>query len=100
MPYIPRSLTWEVPERIGADGGVVKQLDEKRVIEIIGELDARRIEAVSVCLLWSPVNGSHEERVGELLAKHLPGAPFTLSHQLTPCCVNIDALQPLPSMLH
>ena len=106
MPYIPRSLTWEVPERIGADGGVVKQLDEKRVVEIIGELDARRIEAVSVCLLWSPVNGSHEERVGELLARHLPGTPFTLSHQLTPMlreyrrasAASIDAsLKPLMS---
>ena len=27
-PYIPRSLTFEVPERISAEGGVETSLDE------------------------------------------------------------------------
>jgi N-methylhydantoinase A len=35
-------------------------------------------------LLWSIANPIHELRLGELLAKHLPGVPFTLSHQLNP----------------
>lgn len=83
-PYIPRSLTWEVPERIGADGGVVTELDEARVVEIARELADKQVEAVSVCLLWSPVNHSHEERVGALLNEYLPGVPVTLSHRLAP----------------
>ena len=42
------------------------------------------VEAVGVCLLWSIVNPAHELRVGELLAEHLPGVPYTLSHRLNP----------------
>jgi N-methylhydantoinase A len=83
-PYIPRSLTFEIPERIWADGRVHQPLDEARVIEIIADLKAQNVEAVAVSLIWSIVNAAHEERVGELLAEHLPGVPFTLSHRLNP----------------
>lgn len=83
-PYVPRALTFEVPERIRADGSVMTPLDEAAMIAIAGELKERKVEAVAVCLLWSIVNAAHEERVGELLAEHLPGVPFTLSHRLNP----------------
>ncbi len=83
-PYIPRSLTYEVPERIGPGGEVVKSLDEAATLAIIDRASAARVEAVAVCLLWSVVNGQHERRVGELLGEHLPGIPFTLSHELNP----------------
>src|ERR1700738_3796990 len=36
-PYIPRSLTFEVPERIWADGRIHAPLDEAAVIGIIDE---------------------------------------------------------------
>jgi len=83
-PYIPRSLTFEVPERVDATGAVVRPLDEDAVRRIAAELRTRRAEAVAVCLLWSIVNPVHERRVGELLAEELPGVPFTLSHELNP----------------
>ena len=84
QPYVPRSLTYEVPERITFDGSVRQPLDEKAVIEIIAQLKASEVEAVAVCLLWSIVNADHENRVGELLDEHLPGVPYTLSHALNP----------------
>jgi N-methylhydantoinase A len=83
-PYVPRSLTWEVPERIGADGSVVLALDEERVCSIAREVAAREVEAIAVCLLWSPINPAHEKRVGQLLKDHLPAIPVTLSHELAP----------------
>jgi N-methylhydantoinase A len=83
-PYIPRALTYEVPERILNDGSVQTALDEKAVIGIIERLRDQKIEAVAVSLLWSVINPAHELRVGELLAKHLPGVPVTLSHQVNP----------------
>lgn len=83
-PYIPRALTWEIDERVGAEGEVVKALNEQQVVGVIKELAAARVEAVSVCLLWSPINARHEQRIGELLDEHLPGTPYTLSHQLAP----------------
>ena len=83
-PYVPRSLTYEIPERVAYDGSVSEPLDEKGVVAIIEELAAREIEAVGVCLLWSIVNPVHELRVGALLERHLPGVPHTLSHVLNP----------------
>ena len=84
QPYIPRALTWEIKERIGADGSVVHELDEDHAVNVIIELAEAEVEAVSVCLLWSPINGQHEQRIGELLEEYLPGIPYTLSHQLAP----------------
>ena len=83
-PYIPRSLTWEIPGRIVADGSEYVPLDDAVVMKVIGELKEKKIEAVAVCLMWSIVNFAHERRVGQLLDEHLPGVPYTLSHQLNP----------------
>ncbi len=83
-PYVPRSLTYEVPERVAYDGSVTEPLDEHGVVAIVEELARQEVAAVSVCLLWSIVNPAHELRVGELLERHLPGVPYTLSHVLNP----------------
>ncbi|ODT81363.1 MAG: 5-oxoprolinase [Pelagibacterium sp. SCN 64-44] len=83
-PYIPRALTFEVPERVNVHGEIATPIDEDAVLSIIAELKAQKVEAVAVCLLWSVVNAAHELRIGELLSQHLPGVPFTLSHQINP----------------
>jgi N-methylhydantoinase A len=83
-PYVPRQHTFEVPERIDAQGNVVKALDERVVAELLENLRSLGVEAVAVCLLWSILNGAHERRIGELIETHLPGIPYTLSHVLTP----------------
>ena len=98
-PYVPRRLTFEVPERIGAEGDVVRELDAEATAELVRGLAARGVEAVAVCLLWSIVNPAHELAVGEILERELPGVPYTLSHQLNPIvreyrrssCTAIDA---------
>ncbi|HKI29271.1 MAG TPA: hydantoinase/oxoprolinase family protein, partial [Actinomycetota bacterium] len=83
-PYVPRALTFEVPERIASDGTVVEPLDEAATVELIAGLRERAVESVAVCLLWSTVNPAHELRVAELLEQHLPEVPVTLSHVLNP----------------
>ena len=83
-PYIPRALTFEISGRIASDGKVVEKLEDDQVIRTIAKLKRQKVEAVAVCLLWSTVNAAHENRVGRLLKKHLPGVPFTLSHILNP----------------
>jgi N-methylhydantoinase A len=83
-PYVPRSLTFEVGERMLSDGRVRSALDERSVREVAAALRAAEVEAVGVCLLWSIVNPAHELRVGELLADELPGVSITLSHRLNP----------------
>jgi N-methylhydantoinase A len=83
-PYIPRRLTFEVRERIDSEGEVVVALDEEQLVDVLARVREQRVEAVAVCLLWSILNPAHEERVGELVARELPGVPCTLSHRLNP----------------
>ncbi len=83
-PYVPRRLTVEVPERINAEGGVERALDETAVRDELRRLAGQQIEAVAVCLLWSIKNPAHELRIGELIEEIMPGVPYTLSHQLNP----------------
>lgn len=83
-PYIPRHLTFEVPERVDAEGGVVVPLDEQATREVLELAGRREVEAVAVSLIWSIANGEHERRIGELIEEILPGVPFSLSHELNP----------------
>jgi len=83
-PLVPRALTFEVPERIAADGSVVVALDEAALAGVLDRVAAANVEAVGVALLWSIINPEHEERVGVLLEERLPGVPYTLSHRLNP----------------
>lgn len=84
-PYIPRSLTFEVPERVGSAGEVVTPLDEDAVREVACRLRERDVEAVAVALLWSFLNPQHELCVRKILEEELPGVPVTLSHEINPC---------------
>ena len=83
-PYIPRSLTFEVPERVLASGEIRRPLDPDAVADIADRLQRLGVEAVAVCLLWSVLHPQHERKVGEILAARLPGLPVTLSHLLNP----------------
>jgi len=103
-PYIPRALTFEIDERIGSQGEVVRPLQEQAAVGVLARLAELEIESVAVCLLWSIANPAHELALGELLERHLPGVPYTLSHALNPTlreyrrasCAAIDAsLKPL-----
>jgi N-methylhydantoinase A len=83
-PYVPRALTFEVPERIGSSGEVVRTLDERKLAAIVDRLGQLQVEAVGVCFLWSIANPVHELRTGELIAERLPKVSVTLSHRLNP----------------
>lgn len=83
-PYVPRRLTFEIPERVNAEGGIEQALDEDAVVALLQDLRQKGIEAIAVCLLWSIANPAHEKRLGELIAAELPGVPYTLSHELNP----------------
>ena len=83
-PYIPRRRSFEVTERIGAEGEIVQPLDLAEVRQVLGTLKQRGFEAVAVSLLWSIANPAHELTIGALIEEILPGVPYTLSHQLVP----------------
>lgn len=83
-PYIPRRHTFEIPERINAEGGVEIPLDRDAAEQILNVIKERGFEAIAVSFLWSIVNPEHEIAVGEMISSSLPDVPFTLAHRLIP----------------
>ncbi len=83
-PYVPRSLTFEIPERMSAEGKVLVEFDAAAARRIVERLPQLQVEAVAVCLLWSIANPEHELLLGRLLEEALPGLSYTLSHQVNP----------------
>lgn len=83
-PLIPRELTYEIRERVDADGSIYLPLDETTVLDALSNATDSGSEAVAVCLLWSIANPAHERRIGELIKARYPTLPYTLSHQLNP----------------
>ncbi len=83
-PLIPRSLRFEVDERIDRNGEIQKALDVSAFHELLQVLKQKRVESVAVVLLFSFLNNAHERLIAELLEKELPGVPFSLSVDLLP----------------
>jgi len=83
-PYVPRRHTYEIAERVAADGTVLVPLDEERARAQLAEGREAGLEAVSVCLLWATANPEHELALGRLIEAELPSVPYSLSHQVNP----------------
>src|SRR5690348_6394275 len=66
-PLIPREFTFEVTERMNANGEILVALNESEVHALAKVLAAQNIEAVAVCFLHAYANPAHERRVGEIL---------------------------------
>ncbi len=83
-PLITRDLTWGVDERAYADGSVGKGVDAKAVHAIAGELKAKGISSVAVCLLNSYRNPANERAVRDALNEAAPEIFVTLSSDVAP----------------
>jgi len=83
-PYIARRHTFEILERMNAQGEAVTPLDEAQVETVIERLREKEFDAIAISLFWATANSTHEKRVGEMIARSLPEIPYTLSHELNP----------------
>jgi len=81
-PLVPRRLTFGVPERVLADGTILRPLDEAAVGKLADELHERGVRAVAVCLLHAYRRPEHERRVREILLERCPGLQVALSHEV------------------
>lgn len=83
-PLVPRRHVFEIPERLDAQGRVVRPLDLATVSDIARRLVEQGIETVAVCLLHSYRNPDHEQRVAEVLTVEAPGLMVSLSSDVAP----------------
>ncbi len=81
----PLELTIEADERIDAEGNVISPLDVKALEKDLKALKATgEVEALTICLLNSYVNGAHEEEVAEAAAKVFGDIPISISSAVVP----------------
>jgi N-methylhydantoinase A len=83
-PLVPRSLRFEVRERIRGDGSVLEPLAESECLRVAALLREHEIESVAVCLLNSYANPEHERRLAKAIAGELPDVDVTLSSEVAP----------------
>jgi N-methylhydantoinase A len=83
-PMAPLELTVEADERVAADGEIIRPLDEDALRERLEFLKGRGIEALTVCLINSFANGSHEQRIRDIAAEVMPDIPVSLSFDVIP----------------
>jgi N-methylhydantoinase A len=83
-PLVERRWRVEVDERVSAQGGIDKPLDEKSVERAVEFLIAEGVEAIAVCLLHSYLNPTHEERVKEIVARLAPTTTLCISAEVLP----------------
>ncbi len=83
-PMAPLEATVEAPERIGADGAIVRALDEVKLRANLEILKTQGVEAITVCLMNSYVNDAHERRVAEIVGEMFPDLPVSVSADILP----------------
>ncbi len=84
VPLVPQSLTGEVTERVDFRGNVLLPLDEAALRETLRSLEAKEIEALAVCLLFSFLHPEHEARVREIAREEMPNCDVSLSSEILP----------------
>ncbi len=83
-PLIPRHLRLCVPERLDAQGHILKPLDEQAVRDAVPYLKSQGVESVAIGFLHGFVNSFHERRAAEILREEFPGIPITLASEVSP----------------
>jgi len=81
----PLELTIEADERMDAEGNVVRPLDidtlrrDARALAETGE-----VEALTICLMNSYINGDHEEQVRDVVQEFFDDIPISISSAVVP----------------
>ncbi|MGC8515451.1 MAG: hydantoinase/oxoprolinase family protein [Thermoplasmata archaeon] len=69
VPIVPRKLRYEVFERIGPDGKVVRAADAKALEKVVSDLSAKKVDTIAISFLHSYLNPINEVIAGKILRK-------------------------------
>jgi N-methylhydantoinase A len=83
-PLIPRALTFEVDERVFADGVVGRAVDPAAIADLAADLKARGVASVAVCLINAFRNPVNEQAIGQALRAAAPDIYVSLSSSVAP----------------
>ena len=67
-PVAARRDTFEIDERMAADGSVVRAMDGEAATAVVrAALEAQAYDAVAICFLNGYLNPAHEEQLAEIV---------------------------------
>ena len=81
-PLVSPERSFEVDERLDADGQILKPLTDADAEAAVGKAEKSGAEAVAVSLIHAYANPAHEERLGERLRRRFPYV--ALSNRVNP----------------
>jgi N-methylhydantoinase A len=81
----PLELTTGAPERIAADGSIVRPLDEATLRVNLVALHAKgNIEALTICFINAYINDAHEQRARQVAREIFGDTPISISSEVVP----------------
>ncbi|MCS7248609.1 MAG: hydantoinase/oxoprolinase family protein [Anaerolineales bacterium] len=83
IPFVPRYLRKEIPERISYKGEIVKPVDLSVLPSILDHFRKNQVEAIAICLINSYANPVHEQQILEKIGELWPEVSVVASHQIT-----------------
>ena len=77
---VPRHHTYEINERIAADGKIVTDLDIEVTSNLVRDiLEHEKFDSVAICFLHSYLNPIHERALSDIISALYPEMPITCS---------------------
>ena len=83
-PLVERKNRFVVNERIDSDGNILKSLNTEEVIQLANRLKSQKFESISIGLLHSYLNNTHERLILKILKKELKNSFFSISSEVSP----------------
>ena len=83
-PPVEPWLREEVVERVDFQGNVKKPLDVEQAREAVKRLKKKGAESIAVVLLFSFLNGEHEQALARMIRDEFPDGSVSLSSEILP----------------
>jgi N-methylhydantoinase A len=80
----PRAYRMGIPERVNAEGKVIRPLDMVAVEKAVDSLVSRGVKSIAICYLFSFLYPKHEEDTHNLITSKYPSIYVTRSSELLP----------------
>ena len=89
---VPKSLRFEIDERILIDGKIYKNIKKSQVNALVNKLTTLKIKSVAVVLLHSYKNDNHEKIIKNIIRKNNKNIHISLSSEICPEIGEYDRL--------
>ena len=83
LPAMLYERAVEIDERVGADGTIVRALDETAASDLLADLRADKFDSIAIALMHGWAYPAHERRVVEL-AREAGFSQISASHEVAP----------------